>query len=164
MKREIIKNMVNELERLDLKYYHCYEKDYYIDDLYFYDIVYSFTEDQIAIMANFDQIVSHLWLDMNDKILKMQIWDLMRGIDSSILIEFKNIIVYEEHPEYDWPYNEQALRETDKGLLLFFSVINPRKAIIYNSFFKDKVSRDGTNINHYCHTIMDLMHIKRFLR
>lgn len=151
-KEFIIKKMVSKIERLNLN----------VTDLHFEKIVNNFTSSQISEIVNFNQIVSQLWLSKTNKILRIQVWDLTKNIDTSIIVEFPDIPIYKEQLDDGRPYDEDLLCEVHKGLLVFFSIINKCDAIICNSYYHRSIGKDGNPMN-CCNTIQDFINNRYLL-
>ena len=79
MKKQIIKKIINVVERFDLD----------VDDYYFHNIFDGFTDEQIKKIQIYNQIASFLWLDVECNVLKIRIYDLLKISDNDIVIEIK---------------------------------------------------------------------------
>lgn len=144
MKKQIIKKIINVVERFDLD----------VDDYYFHNIFDGFTDEQIKKIQIYNQIASFLWLDVECNVLKIRIYDLLKISDNDIVIEIKGTknVGFEVGEGEGWYFSNDILAEIEKGLLVFFSVINPCTAAIYNSYYQSCVDNEG-NLIECCSTI-----------
>lgn len=150
MKKLIVQKMIDRVDVINnLTMFHFPMFNYGFDN-----IVDSFGESQIKAIENFRQIISMLIYDRENNILKVRVWDLC-DINTTIEVELKDIRIKKEELG-SYPWDEFELWRAEQAVLIFFSVINEYKAVIYNSYFQDICHPDGNPID-CLHTLKDFI-------